>query len=174
VAFFYTSAPVITSLSPTQGPTTGGTVVTITGTGFTGATAVTFDGTPATTFTVNSDTQITATAPAGSGGVQVTVTTPGGTSNGTPYTYVAAPVINTLVPDEGPEAGGNSVTINGSGLAFTSAVHFGANLAAFTVLSATQVVATAPSGTGTVQVTVTTPGGTSNGLPYDYIPAPEI
>ena len=63
---FTTSAPpTVTSLSPTSGPTGGGTSVTITGTSFTGATAVTFGATAATGFTVNSATQITATAPAG-------------------------------------------------------------------------------------------------------------
>ena len=61
--FTYVAAPTVTSLSPTSGPATGGTAVTITGTGFTGATAVTFGGTAATAFTVNSATSITATSP---------------------------------------------------------------------------------------------------------------
>jgi hypothetical protein len=175
VAFFYANTPAITTLSPDQGTTAGGTVVTISGTGFTGATAVSFGGAPATGFTVNSDSQITATAPAQvAGTAQVVVTAPGGTSAGAAYLYIAAPVITTLVPTAGPAAGGNSVTITGSGLTFTSAVFFGATPAPFTVLSATQVVATAPPGTGTVQLTVISPGGTSNGLPYGYIPAPEI
>ncbi|GAA3048724.1 hypothetical protein GCM10010464_11220 [Pseudonocardia yunnanensis] len=175
VAFFYLNAPVITGLSPDQGPASGGTVVTITGTGFAGATSVTFGGTLATAFTVDSDTQITATAPAHAPGTaDVVVTAPGGTSTGSPYAYVAAPVITTLAPNAGPQAGGTSVTISGAGLTFTSAVQFGANPAAFTVLSDSQIVATAPAGTGTVQVTVTTPGGVSNGLPYEYVPPPEI
>lgn len=73
-------APTITSMSPTSGPTSGGTIVTLTGTNLTDATAVKF-GATAASYTVNSATQITATAPAGSAGtVDVTVTTPGGTS----------------------------------------------------------------------------------------------
>ena len=69
------------AVSPTSGPTTGGTAVTITGTDFTGATAVHFGTAPATSYTVNSSTSITATAPAGTAGtVDVTVTTPAGTS----------------------------------------------------------------------------------------------
>ena len=54
--FTYTAAPTVTGLSPTSGPAAGGTLVTITGTGFTGATAVDFGTTAATSFTVVSDT----------------------------------------------------------------------------------------------------------------------
>ena len=73
--------PVVTVLNPTSGPTSGGTSVTITGTGFTRATAVKVGTTAATGFTVNSSTKITAKAPAHAAGVvDVRVTTPGGTS----------------------------------------------------------------------------------------------
>ena len=73
--------PEISAVAPTSGPTTGGTSVTITGSGFTGAIAVSFGGTPATSPHVASDTQITATSPAHAAGpVDVTVTTPAGTS----------------------------------------------------------------------------------------------
>src|SRR2546427_1462165 len=40
--FTYVSAPTVTSVSPTAGPTAGGTSVVITGTNLSGATAVTF------------------------------------------------------------------------------------------------------------------------------------
>ncbi|WP_212742098.1 IPT/TIG domain-containing protein, partial [Sphingomonas sp. 3F27F9] len=78
--FSYVAAPTVTAISPSSGPASGGTSVTITGTGFTGATAVKFGAASATGITVVSATSITATAPAGSGTVDVTVTTPGGTS----------------------------------------------------------------------------------------------
>jgi hypothetical protein len=85
-------APTVTSLSPAAGPVAGGTVVTITGTGFTAATSVNFGGNLGTSVTVVSDTQITVTSPSGSAGaVAVTVTTPGGTSTAGPtaptFTY---------------------------------------------------------------------------------------
>ncbi|WP_425273471.1 IPT/TIG domain-containing protein, partial [Pedobacter miscanthi] len=43
--FTYIAAPTVTALSPTSGPTSGGTSVTINGTNFIGATAVTFGAT---------------------------------------------------------------------------------------------------------------------------------
>ncbi len=76
--FTYVTGPSISGLSPTSGPTAGGTSVVITGTNLTGATSVTFGGTAAS-FAVNSATQITATAPAHSAGaISVVVTTTGG------------------------------------------------------------------------------------------------
>ena len=52
--------PTVTGVSPASGPSTGGTTVTITGTGFAGASAVNFGaGNPAIFFTVNSPTSMT-------------------------------------------------------------------------------------------------------------------
>jgi hypothetical protein len=72
--------PAVTKVEPNRGPQAGGTLVTITGSGFTGATEVKFGLTKASSFTVNSPTSITAVTPAGTGAVDVTVTTLGGTS----------------------------------------------------------------------------------------------
>ncbi|MCX4452335.1 IPT/TIG domain-containing protein [Streptomyces sp. NBC_01728] len=169
--------PVVTSLNPNQGPTTGGNSVTITGTGFTGATTVAF-GTVSASFVVNSSTQITATAPAQpAGSVAVTVTTPGsGTSNGVTYTYVTVPVVTGLNPNQGRTTGGNSVTITGTGFTGATTVAFGAVSASFVVNSSTQITATAPAQpAGSVAVTVTTPGsGTSNGVTYTYVTVPVV
>jgi hypothetical protein len=81
-----TTPPVVASINPGIGPIAGGTMVTITGTGFTGATSVSFGGIQATSFTVNSATQITAISPAQSnpGTINVIVTTPGGISGPSP------------------------------------------------------------------------------------------
>lgn len=175
VVVFFVSTPVLLNLSPTRGPVAGGTIVTITGSDLSGATAVTFGGTPATTYTVNSNTQITATTPTRPAGpAPVVVTTPGDTSNALSFAYIAVPVITALTPDRGPTSGGNSVTITGSNLTFVNTVTFDGTPAAFTVLSDTNIAATAPPGTGTDQVSVTSPGGTSPGLTYTYVAAPEI
>ncbi len=74
-------APVVSSLSPGSGSTTGGNGITITGKYLDGATGVTFGSTPASSFSVDSSGQITAVAPASAAAiVDVRVTGPGGSS----------------------------------------------------------------------------------------------
>ncbi|MBB5066078.1 chitobiase/beta-hexosaminidase C-terminal domain-containing protein [Granulicella mallensis] len=156
--------PTITALNPSSGA--AGTSVTITGTNFTGATAVNFGATPATSFNVNSATSITAVAPAGSGTVDVKVVAPNGTSAtaaADQFTYSAnAPTVTGISPASGPSAGGTSVTITGTNFTGATAVNFGATPAtSLTVNSATSITAVSPAGSGTVDITVVTPGGTS-------------
>ena len=77
----FCAPPTVTGISPTKGPTSGGTSVTITGTGFVLASGVMFGGFAANGFTINSDTQITAQSPAEvAGTVDVKVSYFGGTS----------------------------------------------------------------------------------------------
>ena len=162
-----TAQPTVTSISPTHGDTAGGTLVTITGTAFTGVTAVKFGGTLATGFTFVDDTHITATSPAHIAGAHnVFVVTPGGTSAtnaGDLFTYTVTPTVTSVSPTTGSDAGGPIVTITGTGLTGASAVSFGGTAAtAFTVVSDTTVTATSPAGgVGSVDITVTTLGGTT-------------
>jgi hypothetical protein len=164
--FSYGGSPAVTSVSPNAGPPAGGTTVTITGTNLSGASAVNFGGAGATSFTVNSATSITATSPPGTGTVDVTVITPSGTSAGSAadrflYTNTPLPTLTGLSPNNGPAAGGTSVTITGSNFTGATAVNFGSNAAGFIVNGPTTITATSPAGSGTVNVTVTTPGGTT-------------
>jgi hypothetical protein len=78
--FTYATIPAVATLTPSSGPTAGGTSVVIGGQGFTGSTTVTFGGVVAPAFTINSDSRITATSPPGSGTVDVIVITSGGAS----------------------------------------------------------------------------------------------
>ncbi|WP_196502726.1 IPT/TIG domain-containing protein [Aestuariivirga litoralis] len=75
-------APTVTSIAPNTGLPSGGTSVTLTGTGFTGATSVTFDGAPLSAFTFVNDTTITIVTPAGDAGskMNVQVVTPAGSN----------------------------------------------------------------------------------------------
>jgi hypothetical protein len=177
--------PAITGVSPASGTTTGGTAVTITGTGLNGATVVRFGGV-AGTITADSATQITVTSPpstvttaaitvdsrgqtaatgTGAGTVDITVTTAGGTSHPAAadrFTYTAArPAITGVAPSDGTTAGGTTVTITGTGLAGATSVRFGGVAGTITADSSTQVTVTSPPGSGTVNLTVITPAGTS-------------
>jgi hypothetical protein len=160
-------------ISPNQGSTGGGTLVTITGVNLGGATAVHF-GSKLATITSNTPTMVTALSPSGSGTVGVTVTTAGGTSNPLSFFYVGAPFKSSISDTSGPTAGGNTITLNGIGLSSATAVTFGANSATPTVLSDGQLSVVVPAGTaaGTVGVSVTTAGGTNNGLTYTYVDTP--
>ena len=72
------------------------------------------------------------------------------------------PIVTAISPVRGGPAGGTSVAITGQNFTGATAVAFGSTAAAaFTVSSATQITATSPAGIGTVDVTVTTPSGTS-------------
>src|SRR6185503_8249721 len=84
------TAPEVISISPNSGSTSGGTSVTITGTGFSAGATVTLGGTAATNVSVVSSVSITATTPAhAAGAVDVVVTNSDGQddtlSNG--FTY---------------------------------------------------------------------------------------
>ncbi len=183
------TAPTVASLSPNSGSTAGGTIVTITGTNFTGATEVQFGGVDAT-ITGNTGTSITVTTPAGTNTVDVQVFAPSGNSaptNGSQYTYTASTVTG-INPVSGTSQGGTSVTITGTGFTGATAVDFGGVAATNVVVNSagTQITVTSPAqsapGSGVdavniVNVTVTTPQGTSAYTTSDqftYEPAPAL
>ena len=186
--FTYDSAPSVAKVSPSAGPTTGGTSVTITGTGFvSGATVVIGQGngtTGAVAATVQSVTATTITATTGGGAKagtwNVFVTTPGGTSaanSGDYFTYDSAPSVAKVSPSAGPTTGGTSVTITGTGFVSGATVVIGqgngtTGAVAATVQSVTATTITATTGggakAGTWNVFVTTPGGTSGANSGDY------
>jgi len=76
----------------------------------------------------------------------------------------SAPAITSVSPNSGPTTGGTSVTITGTNFTGATAVSFGGTAAtSFTVNSATSITATSPArSAGTVDITVTTSGGTSS------------
>ena len=163
--FTYLPAPTVSSVSPASGPVTGGTSVTVSGTGFASGATVDFGTVAATAVDVLSSTSLTATSPAGTEAVDVKVTTGGGTSSASAadqFTYLAAPTVSSVSPASGPVTGGTSVTVSGTGFASGATVDFGTAAASeVDVASPTSLTATSPAGTGTVDLKVTTGGGTS-------------
>ena len=165
-------APTVTSINPATGPAAGGTVVQISGTNFIGTTQVDFGGVAAKSFTVNSSTSITATEPAepvgGPSVVDVSVYNAGAsaTTSADKFTYLPsgqAPSVTGVSPNVGPTYGGTYVTITGTYFTGATVVDFGGVAAAgFSVTSSTTIVAKSPAeSAGAVDITVTTPYGTS-------------
>ena len=186
-AFAYQGPPpTISSISPTSGPTTGGTSVTITGTNFASGATVLFAGTPATGITVANSTTITATTPARpAGSAHVTVTSADGQSatlnNGFTFETAAAPTISSVAPASGPTTGGTNVTITGTNFAIGATVTFaGTNAASVVRVNATTITARTPAraSAGAVAVAVRNPDNQtatlSGGFTYTAAAAPTI
>ncbi|AVT28376.1 hypothetical protein C6361_01420 [Plantactinospora sp. BC1] len=172
-------APTIAAVSPARGPGTGGTPVTITGTGFHRVAGVTFDGVPGTNLTVDPDgTALTVVTPPGPAGpVEVRVRMPGAdavTSEG--FTYlVVAPTVERVDPVRGDTMGGTTVTLLGRG--------FRPGRTTITICGRTipaDQVTVAPDGTsltfrtpacraGHTTIIVDTPDGVSTGIRFRYV-----
>ncbi len=146
-------------------------------------------------FTVNSAIQLTiGYMPAHVvGTVDIIVTTAEGTSTAQAsdqYAYAPIPTVSGVSPNAGVAAGGNTVTVTGTLLAGATEVSVGAtnitvspcpgppSAPCFNDVSATQItIEDFPSGSGNVDITVTTPGGTSPATTVDvyaYAPFPTI
>jgi len=172
--------PTIESLSVTSGSPDGGTVVTLTGAGFTHATGVTFDGVAGTDFSVDDGETITVTTPAA--GLDVTGLVDVVVSNlhasATLEHGFSYMVIESLDPASGPQAGGTEVTITGVGFDDVTGLTLGGIAIAgddFTVVDDSTITMTTPSGTGQVDVMVST-GTTSATLPngFSYTAPPPV
>jgi hypothetical protein len=162
-----TAAPTISSISPSSGPTVGGTLVTIIGSNFQDGATVSFGQVAATNVKFNSSTRLEATTPAESAGlVDVTVTNPHGQPvvHMDAFTFTTpAPMISTIAPTSGSTNGGTLVTIIGSNFQDGATVSFG-QVAATNVKfnSSTRLEATTPAESASlVDVTVTNPDGQS-------------
>ena len=180
-AFTYLAPPTISNITPEGGGTSGGTTVSITGTGFVAVPSVTFGGVAATGVSFSGSTSITATTPAhGAGAVDLVVTNPDGQSvtYGGAFNYYDPPTVTSVNPDEGSSAGGSSVTITGSAFLAGATVSFGGTAASgVNVVSATSIIATTPAhAAGTVDIVVTNPDGQDGTLAaaFTYLASPTV
>jgi hypothetical protein len=158
--FIYRGAPTVASVSPTGGALSGGTSITITGSGFYTGAQVSVGGSTCTSVVVNSDTSITCTTPSMSAGavsvdVTNTDTQTGSLSSG--FTYRAAPSISSISPNNGFSSGGTTLTITGTGFLTGATVLLGTSpCSGVTVVSSTSITCSTPSHiAGSVNVSVT-------------------
>jgi hypothetical protein len=176
--------PVVLAITPATGPTAGGTLVRITGYNFDNVGSVTIGGAACTSVIVGGGI-ITCFSPAGTAGAKdVVVTGPAGaaTLSGA-FTYVAAftaPTISSLNYSQGDVlGGGQSIVITGTNLSGATGVSFGGTAATITGNTSTTVTVTLPPKVaGVTTVAVTTSGGTSGTLAFEYwslasVPTPQ-
>ncbi len=175
--------PRATGLDPDSGPTTGGTPVVLTGTGFVpGQTTVTIGGVtiPAADVEVNADgtTAAFTTPPHAAGPVDVTATTPQGTTAPQTFVYVAPPTATGLDPDRGPTAGGTPAVLTGTGFVpgQTTITIGGVTIPAADVqvnpAGTTATFTTPPHAAGPVDVVATTPSGATAPQTFVYVAPP--
>ncbi|HEY3381090.1 MAG TPA: IPT/TIG domain-containing protein [Vicinamibacterales bacterium] len=151
------AVPVVSSVAPPSGPDFGGTLITVSGTGFRPGATVQINGLAAAGVYVNATT-MTAVTPssAAAGAATVTVRNPDPTPGAatTTFTYLAYPAVTGIAPASG--TAGTAVTITGRNFASDVATVFGSSTGPVTNASATQIVATVPSGLspGPVDLTV--------------------
>jgi len=181
-SFTYTPAgPSISSVAPNNGPTSGGTQITINGNGFQKGATVTIGGIPAWDIVVVNSTTITALTGVGPASEEaglpadVVVKNPDGT---TPtltggFTWSIPNLAVTLIsPNSGLPSGGADVTISGAG--FTNAVvgtvtFGGIPVTSLRVVNAVTLSVTAPPhAAGAVDVVVTI-GGNSRTVAGGFI-----
>jgi hypothetical protein len=108
------------------------------------------------------------TAPTASVSPAVTSTSIGALITATTSTQPTSPTITAVTPTSGPAAGGTPVTITGTNLTAATTVTFGTTPATITNNTATTITATAPPGTNTIDITVTTPQGTTPTTTNDH------
>lgn len=158
--------PVVQSVAPSSGLTSGGTEVRITGSGFAPGASVLIDGVPAIDVAVVNETTITAVTPGSPNlyPVDVEVTNPEGEPAvlENAFTYVALPVeqVKQVVPEQGSKDGGEAVIIKGVDFVDGAVVAFGGRPATdVQVLNPTTIRAITPLGSlGPVTVNVRNPG----------------
>lgn len=184
-AYQFRPVPVVASLFPTAGDASGGTQLVITGQDFVSGLSVTIDGVNQPNVTVDSATRLRVTTEPGTAGgpYVLRVADMGGAFADTAYSYVgqADPQIASVLPASGSPAGGDTITVTGTGFTANSQVSFGADpdtgaggmaatMTTFVDASTLEVV-TPAFGVGTTSVAVvdgSTAQGTVNASAFQF------
>ena len=167
-AFIYNPLPSLLGVAPAQGSSVGGTLASITGTDFQQGAVVKVGGTACASLVFQSASKLACTTPPGAvGPADISIVNPDGGSAvlAGAFTYVPPPTIGKITPNIGDEAGGTTVTIEGSNFVVGppgSEVRFGLILVPpedTSVLDSKVIVVKTPPGQGSVKVSVTNPDG---------------
>jgi lysophospholipase L1-like esterase len=157
-----------------HGPSTGGTEVSIQGTGFANATKVDF-GAVSAQFMVVDNSRLTAVAPAGSGTVPVTVTVRGDApleSSQDQFSYRAVPTVRSVSPTSGSARGGTRVLVKGTGFGPGTRMLVGDHPARVVQIKSAHVLyGVIPAGFGMQDIRVVTTAGASvptKSAQFDY------
>ncbi|NDA60491.1 MAG: hypothetical protein EBX50_00475 [Chitinophagia bacterium] len=167
--FTFIPPPSISSFTPSTAAT--GEMISINGNHFNGTTIISLGGTLVSAFTIINSNSIVATVGNGSSGA-LSITTPGGSASLNGFIFIPPPAITSFIPTTA--ASGAILTINGNNLNGTSSLALGGTpVSAFTVVSASSILAQVGAGS-TGAVSVTTPGGSASLNGFTFIPAPTI
>jgi hypothetical protein len=176
-AFTYVAPPVISSLSPSAVPTSGGATVTINGSNLQPGATIAVGGALVPTLT-GSATALSFTAPAGQAGpAPVTVTNPDGQSATASLTYVPPPTVSGVSPASGRTSGGQPATVSGTGFLPGVTVRIGGALGTVQSVSASAIGILTPAGSaGAATVQVENTDGQSAALvdAFTFVPPPII
>jgi hypothetical protein len=171
-----------TFLMSSQSPSAAGQPVTFTATvsipaaspaSTAGTVTITVDGIEVTSTSPPSATYSTSALSVGTHAIAASYSGDGN-FNGSPAPSIIqginspVPTVTSISLNTGPASGGTSVTVTGTNFAGASAVNFGSVPASFTINGPGSISATAPPGTGMVDITVTTSGGTSAASSVDH------
>jgi hypothetical protein len=162
--------PAITSITPSSGPTKGGNILRLQGTGLApGAVAVV--GTRAATVLSALGSEMYVLCPAGDGSsLQVVVIAGGMTSNAVSYSY-DAPIVGSVTPAAGATSGGTIITIRGENFGVSPSVTVGGSPSVPTSSSHSQIVCPLPPGVGANRPVLVSAGGQSSSPGrFDYSP----
>ena len=164
----------ISSISPLDGCSSGGTGITILGTFLGSTSSVTVGGVPCSDIVIRSASQVDAIVPPGTpGSAEIVLTTAGGVIRAEQSFAYAASSIASVSPSQGCVIGGTLVTITGSCLAAANAVTVGGiPCTDVTVISPAALSAVVPAGVpGLAEVRVITPNSTAIApAAFSYLP----
>ncbi|HYD49457.1 MAG TPA: IPT/TIG domain-containing protein [Terriglobales bacterium] len=162
------NSPLLFGISPSTGPTAGGTDLILTGANF-GATDVTVrvDG-AVCPITQQTHGSVTCTLPPGQGAfVPVQVSVDGRSSNTLAFSY-ASPSLDEIAPTSGAATGGYPLTLIGSNFGTSGDVTVGGLTCTPLSWSHSRIVCAIPRGSGSAPVIVSSSGRVSAALTFTY------